>query len=120
RIREVLSALSPDDKTQLLLRILDRLDIPRDASGHYDKSKPWIWQGDTDRDGYGRTSVRRVKVGVHRLMYWLKHGTLPAVVRHAAPIPSDVNPYRLTGGGSTFAEGQKLNARDRERDGNTP
>lgn len=120
RIRQVLASLSDAEKTALLHRLLNGVHLPRRADGTIDRAAPWIWQGDTDRDGYGRTSIKGAKITVHRLMYWLLHGQLPPVVRHAAPIPSDVNPYRLNGGGSTFAEGQKLNARDRERDGNTP
>lgn len=117
RTHRLLASLSDDYLRRLAFRLLDKADIPRTPTGEYDRTKPWIWKGDTDRDGYGRIKVKGRKVAAHRVAFFLAHGYVPGTVRHTAPgLPSDVNPYRLLPGDGK----NRLNMQDRSRDGNDP
>jgi hypothetical protein len=58
----------------------------------------WIWQGNRDRKGYGRISVKGRTTSTHRLAYRLAHGgDIPdgLVVRHRCDNPPCVNPDHL-------------------------
>jgi len=110
---QLLLSLTDEELTSIAIRLLNGADIPRNPDGTYDLSLPWLWKGQTDKDGYGIISVKHVKVRAHRLAFYLLHRYLPPVVRHEEPIPNDINPYRLLAGT------QKENAADRARHGNT-
>jgi len=91
-------SLTRDDRDRFHVKI-DRRD-PTDC---------WPWTAATDRDGYGRFSVDGRKRPAHRVAFFLKTGTLPAVVRHTCDNPACVNPAHLVGGT------QRQNIRDRQR-----
>lgn len=58
----------------------------------------WIWQGTTDKDGYGSTSWFYKSIRSHRLAYRLTVGEIPAgqLVLHACDNPPCCNPQHLT------------------------
>lgn len=112
---DLLTSLSDDELRELAFRLLRNLRIPRMPDGNSDRSKPWLWQGACDDNGYGKISVKGVKVRAHQVAFYLLHHPkqLPPVVRHRDPIPTDCNPYRLLPG--TQAD----NMADRDRQGRT-
>jgi len=56
----------------------------------------WLWTGTVDRDGYGRTSVKKERMGVHRLSFSLyKHNPSRFLVCHHCDTPMCVNPDHL-------------------------
>lgn len=62
----------------------------------------WEWQGDRERDGYGRLHLSgrgptKKILKAHRASYMLAHGEIPAgmVVRHTCDNPPCVNPAHL-------------------------
>lgn len=114
-IRKLLASLNDEELTELAHRLLSNLMLPRRSDGRIDRSKPWLWKGYCDEDGYGRISVKGEKVRTHQVAFYLLHHPkpLPPVVRHRAPIPRDSNPYRLLPG--TQAD----NMDDRDRQGRT-
>jgi len=61
----------------------------------------WIWMGATTFDGYGQASIKGRQRLVHRLVYAVKTGAMPArnhVVMHSCDVPSCINPAHLHAG----------------------
>lgn len=113
---ELLSSLSDDQKADLLRRILRKTQLPLTREGHSDWSKPWMYAGSLDRDGYPVMGYKGVKLRVHRTMFFLYTGELPPIARHVHPgvrLRRDVNPRRLLAGT------QSQNVADRDRQGRT-
>lgn len=69
----------------------------------------WEWRGWTDKDGYGRFSIRGRKYGAHRVAFELTYGYRPPVVMHRCDNPACCNPSHLAGGT------QRDNVADRDR-----
>lgn len=68
-------ALFPDPA--VLVRLLSRVVVDKAGPG-YAGSACWIWQGYTDPKGYGRASVQGRNEWVHRALYALLRGPIPA------------------------------------------
>lgn len=66
-----------------------------------DETACWKWTGATDKDGYGRLTVRRnggrTTIRAHRLSYQLSTGEIPAgyYVLHSCDNPPCCNPAHL-------------------------
>lgn len=62
-----------------------------------DSSGCWLWQGATDKDGYGFPWWRGRRAKAHRLAYELTHGPIPRAqcVCHTCDVPACVNPAHL-------------------------
>lgn len=57
----------------------------------------WIWRGLTNYDGYPRIQLGPKEYRVHRLMWSLKHGRIPAGhhIHHGCEVALCVNPDHL-------------------------
>lgn len=57
----------------------------------------WLWQAQTDKNGYGRTSLKACPVPAHRAMWAVLRGPIPAgmQVDHLCRVPACVNPEHL-------------------------
>ena len=68
-----------------------------------DKGAPdacWLWQGKTDKDGYGTLKDGPKLLRAHRLSFEMHKGEIPAghLVRHSCHTPGCVNPGHLSTG----------------------
>jgi hypothetical protein len=57
----------------------------------------WLWQGATDRKGYGRFNIRNNNRLAHRVMYEVTTGPIPAGLQldHLCEVKNCVNPEHL-------------------------
>ena len=62
-----------------------------------DESGCWLWGGEVDRGGYGRTTLRGKRHLAHRLVYQLLVGQIPEglVIDHLCSVRHCVNPRHL-------------------------
>jgi len=58
----------------------------------------WLWNGSTITDGYGQMSYRGKYERIHRLMFSLVNGPIPAgmVVMHSCDVRHCINPAHLS------------------------
>lgn len=81
--------------------------------GQGPKGTCWQWTGSTKPTGHGQFSLNGRPVGAHQTAFFLKHGRLSPVTRHACDNPPCVRPAHLRGG--THQD----NVNDRQRRGRT-
>ena len=82
--------IQPEKIELLPQRILSRIEkIP--------ESGCWIWMGALRTGGYAHVSWGGKLVAVHRLLYEIEHGVIPAglVSDHLCRVRSCVNPYHI-------------------------
>jgi hypothetical protein len=62
-----------------------------------DKGSCWLWQGTTDKDGYGIFCFEYTIIKAHRFSYIIHKGAIPSysLVLHTCDIPSCCNPEHL-------------------------
>ena len=62
-----------------------------------DKGVCWLWQGSSDRGGYGRFKLKRKMRKAHRVAWELTYGPIPAgmCVLHRCDVPACVYPAHL-------------------------
>jgi len=67
----------------------------------------WLWNGTLDTSGYGSIKVNGRQRGVHRVVYELTYGEIPAgkILRHTCDTPRCVRPDHLIPG--TIAENRQ-------------
>lgn len=60
----------------------------------------WLWQGMTDKDGYGTLKDGRNLLRAHRISYEIHKGEIPDghLIRHSCHTPGCVNPKHLSTG----------------------
>lgn len=77
------------------------------------KSLCWLWNGHTNKKGYGRFSIEGVLILVHRIAYKIGHQKEPGehLVCHSCDVPRCCNPDHL------FVGSDADNARDRDKKG---
>lgn len=68
----------------------------------------WMWHGNIDTNGYGRTTFNGVRTGAHRVSYFLLKGEIPKgmMACHHCDNPKCVNPAHI------FIGTQKDNMQD--------
>lgn len=62
-----------------------------------DENGCWVWQGATNKGGYGRIHVNKKPIVVHRFAYEFYKGTIPPglEVDHLCRVPQCCNPDHL-------------------------
>lgn len=65
-----------------------------------DSSACWLWQGKTDKDGYGTLKAGPKLLRAHRISYEIHKGQIPGghLIRHSCHTPGCVNPAHLSTG----------------------
>lgn len=60
----------------------------------------WLWQGKTDKDGYGTLKAGPKLLRAHRISYEIHKGEIPPgrLIRHSCHTPGCVNPAHLSTG----------------------
>lgn len=73
----------------------------RQASLTANDEKCWEWQGDADKDGYGRIRIDGKRFRAHRLAFFFEHKRHPSddlQVLHSCDNPCCINPKHLREG----------------------
>lgn len=80
---------------RLLNRFSSRVNVPEDWVENLEKC--WIWIANTDRDGYGRISLKGFQYKAHRISWEIYNGPIlnGLLVLHKCDNPSCVNPNHL-------------------------
>lgn len=87
--------------TKQIERLFRRIQLS--ATEFYAGTPCWVWNGERDKDGYGRIEIKGVRTrGVHRIMYAWLVGSLPvgdknlsSVVHHKCERTYCCNPVHL-------------------------
>lgn len=81
------------NKLNLFKRYEDRI-FPEPNTGC------WLWTGQLSNRGYGKVTVNRKTIGLHRLFYTIFNGKVPLnmLVMHSCDVRCCVNPDHLSAG----------------------
>ncbi len=57
----------------------------------------WLWVGSVDKGGYARVGIKKKRFFVHRIVFSLLRGDIPAglVIDHLCRVPSCINPQHM-------------------------